>query len=556
MDGKMSADTLNLEDHARLSLNFLCGAIDLRQGGLPYFYIFLKPDPPEKRHAWPDYGDITGRFVDAFILAHQMTGDKRGEREEKMLKELMLSYFSENDGISYRPDTAWSKHDALMFDQGRVLMALTTWYLQTGENKVKKVMEKMIDGLWNIAYKEKDYCYYPYNAYPPSGWNKEYYGGRGTGAKADPGHDGGQFILSLVRFYQATKSEAALNLAKNLTNWLVYHSDIFDLDKGNFKYHFHSRMATVAGILRYASATKNSELIEWAKRVYDYALSISGSFGWYPENTENKEGCETCCICDMIDGAILLAKVGYPEYWNIVERTVRNHLIENQLRDISWIKHEKHKEDTKRSSFNNVAQRIRGAFAGWSAPNDLFGRRKEKPSPYQLMNCCGPAGVHALYLVWDNIVTKDEQGIWVNLSLNRDSQWVRINSFRPYQGKVEILIKQAPVLYIRVPEWVPKGTVIISGINGKKGLEWTGDYLKLNDLKKGQLLSLTYPLRDEKQKEEIGGGEFLLHWKGDTVVKISPQGKIYPLYQRKNYLAREAPQKRVSFHLPVKELHW
>ena len=255
MDEILSADTLNLEDHARLSLNYLCGNMDLKQGGLPYFQTLLKPDPPEKRHAFPDYGDVTGRSVDAFILAHQMTGEKRGEKEERMLKELLFSYFSENDGLSYRPDTAWSKHDALTFDQGRVLMALTTWYLQTGENRVKNAMEKMIDGLWNIAYKEKDYCYYPYNAYPPSGWNKDYYGGLGTGANADPCYDGGQFILSLVRFYQATGNEAALNLASNLVNWSVYHSDVFDFEKGDFKGHFHSRMATVAGILRYTLVT-------------------------------------------------------------------------------------------------------------------------------------------------------------------------------------------------------------------------------------------------------------------------------------------------------------
>ena len=76
----------------------------------------------------------------------------------------------------------------------------------------------------------------------------------------------------------------------------------------------------------------------------------------------------------MIDDAILLTKTGYSEYWNVVERIARNHLIESQLWNISWIKHEKHKEDTERSSFTSVAERARGGFAGTSAPNDFFGR--------------------------------------------------------------------------------------------------------------------------------------------------------------------------------------
>ncbi|GAH46415.1 unnamed protein product, partial [marine sediment metagenome] len=225
-------------------------------------------------------------------------------------------------------------------------------------------------------------------------------------------------------------------------------------------------------------------------------------------------------------------------------------------RDISWIKYEKHREDTERSSFNNVAQRVRGAFAGWSAPNDFIGSIPGEPNPYKLMNCCSPAGMHALYLAWDNIVTRNEEGVWINLSLNHDSQWVKINSFRPYQGKVEILIKQAPVLFIRVPDWVAKDKVKVTGISNGKRLEWVGNYLKLNGLRKRQLVCLTYPLREEERKEEIGGGEFLLHWKGDTVVEISPPGRIYPLYQRRNYLTSEAPQKRVSYHVPSKEIHW
>ncbi len=552
----MITSTLNLEDQAKLCLNYLCGNMDSKRGGLPYFWTFFRPDPPEIRHAWPDYGDITGRFVDAFILAHQMTGEEKGQKEEERLKELLLSFFSENDGLSYRPYTAWSKHDALMFDQGRVLMALTTWYLQTGEERVKKAMEKMVDGLWNIAYKKGDYCYYPYHVYPPGGWSKDYHDGLDIAHQADPCYDGGQFIPSLVRFYEATGSESALNLARNLVHWNVYHAEVFDLKKGIFKGHLHSRMATVTGVIRYALVTKNSQLIEWAKRVYDYALSVSGSFGWYAENTE-EEGCETCSICDMIDGGILLTRAGYPEYWNVVERTARNHLIESQLRDIDWISSSKHKKDTEESSFQNVAERMKGAFAGWSAPNDFIGRVSNLDNPYKLMNCCGPAGLHALYLVWDNVVTKNEEGVWINLSLNHESPWLRINSYRPYSGKVEILAKDAPVVFLRVPDWVAKERVEVDGISAHERLQWKGEYLRLSPLPQGKLVCVSYPLREEKQREIIGGGEFLLSWKGDTVMEISPPGKVYPLYQRSSYRSgQQPPEKTTSHYVPVRGLHW
>jgi len=47
-------------------------------------------------------------------------------------------------------------------------------------------------------------------------------------------------------------SADTLNLASNLVNWNVYHSDVFDFEKGRFKGHFRSRMGTVAGVLTYA----------------------------------------------------------------------------------------------------------------------------------------------------------------------------------------------------------------------------------------------------------------------------------------------------------------
>ncbi len=54
--------------------------------------------------------------------------------------------------------------------------------------------------------------------------------------------------------------------------------------------------------------------------------------------------------------------------WRI---TVRNHLIESQLQDVSWISSSKHREDIQESSFQDAAQRVRGALAGWSTPNNF-----------------------------------------------------------------------------------------------------------------------------------------------------------------------------------------
>lgn len=40
------------------------------------------------------------------------------------------------------------------------------------------------------------------------------------------------------------------------------------------------------------------------------------------------------------------------------------------------------------------------------------------------------------------------------MSINHSSRWVDVNSHRPYQGKVEVAVKEACKLHIGIPDWV------------------------------------------------------------------------------------------------------
>jgi hypothetical protein len=222
----------------------------------------------------------------------------------------------------------------------------------------------------------------------------------------DWGNRQGFIINPLVRWYELSGNESALKLATYLSNWIVYHTDYiqddgsFTLSKSegekepsgyDFRGHVPTHMATAAGIIRCGIATNDNELVNYGKKMVDYVDNLSrgtgsNSFGWFFENVLTPT-CETCSIRSMIDCAILLAKAGYPEYWNLVERTSRNQLVENQLRDIDWMKSTIHLDDTEDEVYNNVAERVRGGWAGWSYPNDWVGT-KTLPVDPQIMCCC------------------------------------------------------------------------------------------------------------------------------------------------------------------------
>ncbi len=554
-------DTLNLENRVKFSLNFLTKNTDSKKGYLPYFVTCFKHDPAEARHDWPDFGDLTGRYVNAFILARIMTGSDEGEEVEKDLKKLLLSYFNEGDGLCYRPQLRqpyystvsrcmYDSHVAEGFDQAKAMTGLLSWFLSTGEDRVKRYLDRMVEGLFRVGIKKDKCFYYSRPVYEP-GYRPE----EQEAPLPQIVYFGGVQIFPLVRYYQETGNEKALEIASGLTRYIVYGSHSFGED-GSFSGisddcfgggvmdgHTHSRLGTVAGILRYAGLVNNCELFKWGKMVYDWFVqNHCSSFGYSPEFIGRygiaNEGCETCTITDQLYCAILLAEGGYPEYWNDVERITRNQLIEQQLIDTHLIRSTVEKTDTEQSRFHNVAEMVIGGFAGWAAPNDFIGHSGHS---WNLMNCCGPAGVHALYLAWSHIVTKDKDTVRVNLMLNRSTPWVDILSCRPYAGKIIFQIKESLGLQIRIPDWLDKSVIEMRVNNNNADFKYTKDYLEILALRAGDEVTITYPLRHLTENVPVNGRSYKITWKGDTVIDINPPGQYMPLYKRNHFCKDLSP---------------
>jgi len=538
----------NLKERANLGLNFLSRNVDPSLDFQPYFFTDFSKDPPENRHCWPDFGDLTGRYVDAFILARLMTGSKQGAEVEQGLKRLLLSYFSEGDGLSYRPKNrayisgeskqVYREYVAEGFDQAKTLLGLTTWYLFSGDKKVKKCLDKMVLGLWRIAIKKNKIVYYSQDKYLP-GYSPQ------PDEPPTPNlvYYGGVQIFPLVRYYEMTGNEIALALASGLSNFIVNYLNHFGKD-GSFggadiKGHTHSNIGTVVGILRYARLTGDRKLFSFAKKVYDWFKTKGSKFGWFPEwihpdpTVMKHQTCETCTIVDMIDAAIHLAEAGFPEYWQDVERFVRNQLWEQQLVDTSFMKSTKKKRNTKLSCFSDVPQMVKGGFSGWSDPNDLIGG---EPPRQKLMNCCGPSGIHALYSVWQHILTKENDGLNLNLFFNRDTRWAKVNSRLPFEGKITVqILMPIPNFRIRWPSPEIKIEEVSLKVNGwPRKIILEQGYLLLEQLSTGDEIEFVFPLKTEVKLETINSKDYRVTWRGDTVIGISPPGKRVPLYQGRN----------------------
>jgi len=545
--------TLTLEHLVPLSADALTHLMDERRGGLPYFRVRLDAKPPEATHEWPDWGDMTARFAEALMMARLMTGCDRWLQAERQLIELLLSFFGE-DGLSYRGETDWSDGSALLFDQSRVLTTLVSWCMTGTDPRASRTTRKHIDALSRIAQKEGDLWRFPARSYPKGGWRPGEPGGRGAEGEADCCYEGGVLITPLVMFYEMEAYDPALDLARAMVNWVLSDGGI--AEDGSFRGHTHSRLATAAGLIRYAVLTGRDDLLERGKRAVDFALGLSTTFGWVPEVVERPEGCEVCSVADLLDCLFLLARGQWPRYYGVADRIIRNHLVETRLRDTSWLPSGDPAPDTEQTSTEGMPEGLLGAFAGWSAPNDFIGR-----DTWRLMNCCTPAGIKALYRAWNAVVGGNWMTTRIDLLINHAGESATVRSWLPADGRVEITVNTAKPLEVRLPDWVQKETVSVA-IDGRAAeFSWKDDIIKLGEhgrswLHEGQVVTVTFPVRETTTTEEKGGGTFTVHWRGNTVVGIEPAGTHHALYQERKEPAGKPGEQELALVQSPGAIDW
>ncbi|OGG02214.1 MAG: hypothetical protein A3F83_14770 [Candidatus Glassbacteria bacterium RIFCSPLOWO2_12_FULL_58_11] len=541
-------DTFDLRDRAAASINFLTRQPDRSQGMLPYFWTFYGDGPAELRHNHWDYSENPGRFLYGLIAARQVTGSLRGIEEERLLEKQIYASMTGGNGLSWRPAFSPSSFtrgqpEMNLWDNRSVFMGLLSLYMEYGEPQVKERLEAMLDGLEKLALRRDSCLYFEQEAYYP-------------GHVVDPAHEPvvGQhssgWITPLVKYYQVTGSRRALEMARGLANFIVdYHHTSLKSRAVLGISNVHGALFGLAGVIRAAQLDGNRAHLEWAERLVRYAAdSLASDFGWVRE-MENREwmkpedtnSTETCTIVDLLQCALLLARPGYPQYWDLVERYVRNYFSEAQLMDTGWLRAPGRREDNVGSSFSEVPERVRGSFIGWGAPNDLVDSTARVRRAIQ--NCCGPHGAWGMFLVWHRIITRENGAVRVNLALNIESPWCRLDSYVPYEGKLEVLMYEAAPLLVRVPPDVEQAAVCCLVDRKAVEVQWEGGYVRFDSLKAFQKATVQYPLKKEIRTEKIDNTEYKVEWKGTTVLSIDPPGKIAPLFQREKFRAVQAPLK-------------
>lgn len=504
-----------LHDACLLARRSLVARLDRSRDLQPHFRLNLHPTPELEHDSW-DYCDITGRFVSALVLLRRMVGGGT-EAEEAGLRRLLMRMRDHRDGLFYNQAGHGSLRLADMFCQSRVLLALGDWYADTGDPQVLDDLRQLVRNLSAIAHRRSGLAWYPRNHYCDGEWRDGglFYQAKDL-LKVHPGYGGTQ-MEGIVRYALLSGDEEPLAFVRQYLRFFLEEARVVQED-GAFSGHLHSQgiVPTMLGAAMLAAAEGDRAMLDLSERFLRFILSRSSAFGWIPDGI-GWPTCETCCIADVVRLAVLLSRAGRGDFWYELERIGRNKLPANQFVDPALLPAHEYPAA--------VLEAALGSFASWAHPNELIG------GP-DIEACCTGGGVQAIHHLLSNAVEQgSDRSVTLHLLLSVNTSPALVESDLPFDGRVEVHVRRASALRIRVPENVPECSLTVR-VNGDTVTPTIrGRYLQIGAPSPGDRVEMTWPIPTTAVTETIAGRSYSVQWSGSTVASVAPDGQAYPIYR-------------------------
>jgi hypothetical protein len=499
----------------------------------PYFALNLGGPSPRLEHQVWDWVDMSGRLVDAFGRLRLLTGTTGGQAEEAAVRTLLLARQGPEgllwNGLS--PENGGYASEAVeIFSQSRGLLGLTTWYGLTGSARLEAALEAAVAGIDAIAVHEQDTA-----RNPGTQWRGGWLDYTNTPEEAPEGRAkwglGALVSLPLMSYHALSGSRAARKLADALLAYFVDRSGLV-APSGEFHGHVHAEgyagLATAA--VYQARVAGRDDRLAWAERVYRWIRAHATDHGWFPDAMELPPRhywywygvpwlpptCESCALTDTLELAIALARSGYPQYWDDVERFARNHLLASQFPDPGGYL-------SPAAQDTAGARALGGSFASASLPNTLLGYLLTQTEPL-IEGCCSGSGARALHLAGEHAVEDRPDGLYVHLGFSTTRRAAEVLSYEPYEGRREVRLAAARRVLVRLPDHARRDEAELWVDDARREPVWRGSYADAGACGPGQVVVLRYPLRPRTEQAEASHQAVTAEWRGGTVLAVAPPG--------------------------------
>jgi hypothetical protein len=437
----------------------------------------------------------------------------------------------------------------------KILQALAEDYRRTGNRASKKTARRIMLRLKKLAvYPTPDKCYLPAGmggvkpdgTVPPNGWNKQ----------------PAPLVEPLVNYYLATGDKEALAFARAYAEGIMAGLQPGGLHigaDGNFGGgHGHATLHALWGVAHLGLVTGDPRYMDFARRSWDWMLAQGTGTGWFPAAPVWADNCnETCCISDMISIAALIGRSGRGEYYDDAERYLRNYI--SNLQFIMTPEFEAYyRRINAAASPDAVAKgladlrKFQGGIIGGSGLNDYENRLLGNVSGFEMFGCCAPEGMRAVYTCWENTIERRPRsplgpaGVYVNMSLGRDSKWGRVISCYPDAGRLTVKAAVRDRFFLRPPQWAPRAQVRAFVGTNSVPVKWSGDYVRFDGISPGREVTITYPLLAFSHTVEGLWSankklKLTFEWLGNAVTACDPPAEATPLFSGRPRLLPPPP---------------
>ncbi|MBI2843827.1 MAG: AGE family epimerase/isomerase [Armatimonadetes bacterium] len=616
-------DTLDLAERASLGINHFTSIISEKDDYEMYWRAdFDKSD----NWAWPGYMwfqlsplfACQAKALEAMAMCRVASGSQQHLERETRMMEMMVSHLGD-DGLFYVVSSGGRKPwlgpeekrpYANTHGQGRMIQAMMAWYQLTGDPAWKKRIDRLVDGLDRLMVVHKgDYAYIPTHGIMPEEYCRSCYV-KGQGWKdteeaknEKDGEEGSLFCHqghvpgALVAWYRLTGNKQALRLAGELVRFYITpklwadwpageYPGVVGAEHAHWQGHYHGYVNALTSILDYAIATNDAHLKQFARDGYEWTrqagLARIGLVG-------DGQGCG----CGRLIGlAIKLSEAGVGDYWEDVDLYIRNQGTEAQFtpEDIPYLekliaKNPNPPTPPEMYSYFNLqnknsqgqppevaADRVVGTNV--NVMEAAMGGFTMSYLPYKTgwALCCSPWGNKGIFYAWDATLRYADGVARVNLLLNRASPWMDIDSYIPYEGKVVLRNKKSKEVFVRIPLYAEKNTVVCRIGDRKVKPEWFGRYLVIKNLKAGDVVTIEFPLEEKIERWTSpppaygwptlplpSGVIYTCRFKGNALIEISPA--LWPgtrLYEDRpaKYKSANAPMKKVTRYVSPIVIDW
>jgi len=494
-------------------------------------------------------GDTDVRMDAAYPGLRELGGVTEGTEVDEGVHKRVLGYLGDDDlghapyamccATDMPPDTIITS----LWTSGWTVRSITEQWLRNNDPALKERAGRIARALKKLATWDTGRAYFPGGLLLEGKWIGGFFGSEANFHTTQ--------VCDLLHYAEATGDEEIAEFAHALARGIVagFPRGIgmrrFRED-GSFTDHTHVHTRVLWGVAMAGRVMRDPALIEWARRGYEFVLSRGTDFGWFPERMilrgehpfdgyeERVDLAETCCMGDMTQTAVELAKGGYPHYWDHVERFVANYLREVQFSITPRVEsfyRERHsalpREEVERGL--EMLRDFEGGFMGCVGVNDWEG---VSLGPLNMAGCCVPEGARALVTTANSVVTEAKGYTYVNMSFDHETGAAIVKTDT---GILEVKARRDGNYFLRPPAWAERKAVKASH-NGKEiAAVWEGDYLKFEDISSGDAMAAGYPVPQFLQRMSVGGRleaqrAFTVKWLGNRVLDVRPPGKSFPMF--------------------------